>query len=169
MKHKHRLTNEGVGVNLSLVVTPFLDFSFQLLFLFVCMYQPSSLEGQIQMRLPMEAEAKGDATAPNLGEDPKVDAEITVRVKTDQGGLNVGGISQLLVIKEGKETEVKDLKELLAKLKQMRENLTNTDDIKLQGDKQLKWDRMIAVVDACRQAGFKNPGFQAPPEPGAGP
>jgi biopolymer transport protein ExbD len=174
MRRRYRTREAGLGVNLGLIITPFLDFSFQLLFLFVCLYQPSSLEGQIQMRLPMESKAKGDATEPNLGEDPKFEAEVTVVVKTEKDGQHVGSISQLLVVKDGKTTEVSDKKgkastdprDLMRLLKEMQEKLNNKDDIKLQGDRKLKWAFMVQVIDACRQAGFKNPAFQAPPEEG---
>jgi biopolymer transport protein ExbD len=172
---RHRRGDDGgLGVNLGLIITPFLDFSFQLLFLFVCLYQPSALEGQIQMRLPMPAEAKGKAEVPNMGEDPQFEAEVTIVVKTEQDGLHAGTISQLTIVRDGKTTEITDKtgrvstdpRDLLQELKKVREDLTNQDDIKLQGDKKLKWAYMIQVIDACRHAGFKNPAFQAPPDEG---
>lgn len=163
---RHGAPDEG-GVNLAWTITPFLDFAFQLLFLFVLMYEPSSMEGQMQMSLPMPAEAKGDATAPSPGdEEPKLEAELTVVVKTQHDGVNDGIISQLAVVQNGAETPVKDLKALRDHLKKVREALANKDDINLQGDGRLKWAGMFQVVDVCRAAGFKNPGFKAPPDGG---
>jgi biopolymer transport protein ExbD len=164
MSRRHRQGEAGMGVNLALIITPFLDFSFQLLFLFVCLYQPSALEGQIAMRLPQPAEARGSGDLPNEGDEPKFEAEVTVQVKTEHGGLHSGGISQIVVVRDGKSTEVKDVKELQARLEEMRSKLNNQDDIKIQGDSKLKWAGMIQIVDACRNAKFKNPAFQAPPD-----
>lgn len=165
---KRRLPPDtGGGVNLGLIVTPFLDFSFQLLFLFVCLYQPSSMEGQIQMRLPILAEKKGDATAPNPGDDdPKLEPEITVKVKANRGDLQ-GNIGQLLVVRDGRETDVRDTKELTTHLKAIREKLQNKDDFKFQADKNIKMAGVMQVVDACRFAGFRNPAFQEPIPEGA--
>src|SRR3954463_3571331 len=45
---KRRHVPEGaVGVQLSLIITPMLDMSFQLLAFFIMTYHPSALEGQI--------------------------------------------------------------------------------------------------------------------------
>ena len=44
--HKKKESGE-MGVNLGIIITPFLDMSFQLLAFFVMIYHPSALEGHI--------------------------------------------------------------------------------------------------------------------------
>lgn len=166
MSSRSRQGDAPTEVNLHVIITPMLDTCFQLLFFFIIMYRPHIMEGQMQMNLPQKAEPSGKPIEPNLTPDaePKVDAEVTVLVKTQHDGINDGIISQMVVQERGKETPVADLKALYEHLKKSRESLTNQDDIKLQGDSRLKWAGMVKVVDVCQKAGFKNPNFQAPPD-----
>src|SRR5262245_22025920 len=178
MSARRRNPEPPTEVNLGAIITPMLDTCFQLLFFFIVMYRPQIMEGQMLMSLPDKAEAKGpEASVPNLTTDiePKMEAELTVVVKTQHDGLNDGGISQLSVVERGVETPIPhtrtgeaDFKDLTAHLKKAREGLSNQEDIKVQGDGRLKWDRILKVVDACLAAGFKNPSFQAPQD-GAAP
>ena len=52
---------------------------------------------------------------------------------------------------------------LVAKLKEMRQELTQKDNIKVQGDGKLKVKSLMKVMDACKKAEFKNVSM-VPPE-----
>ena len=60
MSHRRSVAGAGsVGVQLSLIVTPMLDMSFQILAFFIMTYHPSALEGHIPGSLvPPESVAK---------------------------------------------------------------------------------------------------------------
>jgi biopolymer transport protein ExbD len=90
--HKRRHAEEGEGVNLSLVITPMLDMSFQLLAFFIMTYHPSDLEAHIDGKLlppaKVAAPSSGGAPVPKKDgkkEPPPVDVDpdaikTTVRV-----------------------------------------------------------------------------------------
>ena len=56
-KRRHNLI-EDPPVDVDLPITPMLDLAFQVLLFFILTYQPSSLEGQVEMSLPDLAQAK---------------------------------------------------------------------------------------------------------------
>jgi biopolymer transport protein ExbD len=55
-----------------------------------------------------------------------------------------------------------DLAELTQFLKPRRGDLDKPASIRIKADQRLKYSRVIDVVDACNQAGFKQVGFAAP-------
>jgi biopolymer transport protein ExbD len=69
---KHRRHGDPEGVNLALVITPFLDMSFQLLAFFIMVYHPSALEAHIDGKLlpPLKISRSGPSAA-----DPKMEKE----------------------------------------------------------------------------------------------
>src|SRR3954453_11888023 len=92
-KHKGGGSGGG-GINLSLIITPMLDMSFQLLAFFIMTYHPSALEGHIPGSLvpPENFAKKGpkDNTPaltdplPSVSEDdllPELNDAITVYIK----------------------------------------------------------------------------------------
>lgn len=168
-RHRHK-AEAGLEVNMSLIVTPFLDFTFQLLFFFVCQYRPHQVEGQWQLALPASEAAavdekqvdptKGDQDPLNLSE------EVTVIVRTQHDGQNDGAISEIKVQDrvniDGKI--IPDLAALAEYLKSQRAGLGNQEGIKIQADSRLKWAAVVRVADVCRQAGFVNVSFAPPPD-----
>lgn len=67
---------EGEGVNLTLVITPMLDMSFQLLAFFIMTYHPSALEAHIDGRLmPPEKVARAAAPQGNKDKEPPKEKE----------------------------------------------------------------------------------------------
>jgi biopolymer transport protein ExbD len=155
-------------------ITPMLDMTFQLLFFFLLNYHPSMLEGQMSMALPPDkseakAEKPQDVSTANDAETDTLPADLTVVIKTQNDGFNNGTITQLqLVGREGPQ-DVKNLDDLLAKLKEAKANggLQNANDIKLQPDSKLSWASVLKVMDVCAKADF-HVGFGAPPDRGVG-
>src|SRR5438477_11186925 len=92
----------ATGVQLSLIITPMLDMSFQILAFFIMTYHPSALEGHIPGSLvPPENFAKKSQDANiNPNENllsvppeellPELQDAITVHVKAIQKGEEVG-------------------------------------------------------------------------------
>src|SRR5947199_10346926 len=71
MKNRKHPTDSS-GVNLSLIVTPFLDMSFQILAFFIMTYHPSALEGHIPGSLvpPDQFAKKSKDSTPTPMSDP---------------------------------------------------------------------------------------------------
>src|SRR6266542_2828032 len=110
------------GVQLSLIVTPMLDMSFQILAFFIMTYHPSALEGHIPGSLvPPENFAKKSKDNTNLNPNenllsvpeeellPELQDAITVKVKAIQKGQEIGsrteGSPAQIFIKTTLETE----------------------------------------------------------------
>lgn len=173
---------EHKEVDLSSVITPMLDLSFQILAFFVMTYHPSAEEGHIRGNLlppenaAIKGEAKKDTTSVPI--DPEVKEEVKVIVKTADPGQMVGdrGTGEptqiLLVTPEATEPEtiadtndtldsgLKKLKNRLDAIKAQRAgpNLV----MKLQPDGQLKFGYAVAVWNVMRVAGFENINYVAP-------
>ncbi len=78
MLHKRYHAEESEGVNLSLVITPMLDMSFQLLAFFIMTYHPSALEAHIDGKLlPPTKTATAGAAPKKEGEKepPPIDID----------------------------------------------------------------------------------------------
>jgi biopolymer transport protein ExbD len=157
---------DGGDSNMLAVVTPFLDMTFQLLFFFMMNYNPSDLEGQMELNLPDKAESQGDPNpnpTPSGDVDPKFESDVTVVLKTQHGGQFEGAISLILVEdKSAQQTPVNDPNALLQYLTKLREGLENKESIKLQGDSRLKWSEIVKIMDICRKAEFKDVSFSPP-------
>ena len=148
-----------------------LDMAFQLLFFFIMVFNPSDLEGQLDMALPSEKEKEAhdqqDVNPKTATEkDPQLQftSDLTVKVRTQLDGVNDGEISALFVQTiDSKEEPVNGLDGLKKYLEEKRETLSNKEAIKVQGDGKLKVREMLKVMDVCRQAGFTNVSM-VPPE-----
>ena len=172
LKHTRGDHGPGTSVQLAVVITPFLDMAFQLLFFFVLTFQPASaMEGKMDFSLPAAGEAKAqrmEDVDPNKPSDADLalPAQITVLVKTIRDGVNDGNISALIVKSENGETAVPNLEALERFLKNKIEDaaLSNKDDIKIEAESKLKYACVIDVMDACLRSGFKSVGFAPPPD-----
>ena len=138
---KHRGARNTGGVDIP--ITPMLDMTFQLLFFFIINYNPSPLEGQMDLTLPTDTEAmKKENVIPqernpaDPEEAPKDPPEVTVVVKTQHDGTNDGFVSSISLKTSAREVQVvgKDnkglgpnLDELVDALKDLRENLEQQD------------------------------------------
>ncbi len=173
MSHKRgHKKDEGVGVQLNAVITPFLDMSFQLLFFFVLSFKPAeAMEGKLDFHLPATGEARArrmedvDPSKPS-DSDLALPAQVTVLVKTIRDGVNDGNISAIIIKTESGEQAVPNIETLEKILESKRKDgqLQNTDDIKIAAESKLKYACVIEVMDACIRGGFARVSFDAPPD-----
>jgi biopolymer transport protein ExbD len=154
----------------NLPITPMLDMAFQLLTFFIFTYHPSGLEGQMDLNLPSEKNARANEQQmvdPQAKSDKDQDlvppSDLTVIVRTQQDGVNNGVISALTLEQASGPKPVNDLKGLEAELTEAKKTAPN-DAIKIQGDGKLKWSAIVQVMDVCRRAGFNNISFVPPPD-----
>jgi biopolymer transport protein ExbD len=171
MSSRHK---QEAGLEPTLPITPMLDMAFQLLAFFIFTYHPSDLEGQMDLSLPSEAISKADKKEnedPTAKSDKRPDlelpADLTVIIRAVKGEVNAGSISALEVEnRAGKEPVPYDpkLQELREYLKKQHVTAENKEGIKVQGEGKLKWESLVQVMDACRDAGFNNISFVPPPD-----
>src|SRR3954452_16990093 len=142
---KHRKAEGAQGVNLSLIITPMLDMSFQLLAFFIMTYHPSALEGHIPGSLvPPENFAKkgpkdNNPTAdplPSIPEEdlvPDLNEAITVYIKAmvsdQEPKWRLEGTPSHYFIKTNVETDP-----------QLVADVTQCDK---EGIERSKWDEVI--------------------------
>jgi biopolymer transport protein ExbD len=152
----------------TLPITPMLDMAFQLLTFFIFTYHPSDLEGQMDLALPSSdskvAQKPSDVVPTESNKDnSEVQANVTVMIRSREGGEEAGKISTLTVQTDSGPEPVNTLDKLLPVLKKLSESVDNKSNIKLQADGKLKWSEVINVMDVCHKAGFTNVSFVAPP------
>jgi biopolymer transport protein ExbD len=186
MSHKRAVVESAPGVQLSLIITPMLDMSFQILAFFIMTYHPAALEGHIpgSMTPPENPAVKGkNAAAPALSipEDKlmaELDNVVTVQIKAvlpDQEaetGRKAGTPAQLflrgtidtapemLAGSDRKEFD-ESLKDLEKTLKQMA-GKGGKSDLKIAGDANLKITYLLQVYDAAKRAGYDKIHFVPP-------
>jgi biopolymer transport protein ExbD len=171
MPQERKLIEEA-EVELGRVITPFLDMAFQILFFFVMMYQPSAMEGQMDMALPPTGEGPVDkarlATASSTDATIDLPAEVEVLIRTrdieqkDQGAE--GNTGTIFVKETAREQQVDGIEALRRHLEKIRPTLNNRDAIKVQSDSKVKYGYVILVMDICRQVGFTEVAFSPPPD-----
>ncbi len=168
------------GPEVELPIVPFLDVTFQLLFFFISIFNPSGLEVQMDMSLPAAGEARAeslDKVNPDKMSDVEIEikSEVTVIVQNDNE--RVGHIGHLMVVvdkeipisRDRTMSDSEKLNELEKYLKKAQKDLTNKTDIKIQADSQLKLLFVVGVIDKCKRAGFQNIAFAPPPDLGSTP
>lgn len=160
-------------------ITPMLDMAFQLLTFFIFTYNPSALEGQMDLALPAKNEkAAHDATQvnqtteANKEETPEIPLDLNVLIQAQNVGYTI--TLEEGVVRTPMGSDLDALRKHLEKLYKDKEAGTeNKEDlkklaIKVQGDSKLKWGSVVEVMDTCRQAGFANVSFAQPPDFGQG-
>jgi len=164
-----RRRTHDAPIDIVLPITPMLDMSFQLLAFFVMTFRVvGPAEGELDMYLPKAGEAKAkvpDAVDLSKTSDADIDqsSDLSVVIEATSGG----DVSKLLVKDKAASHPVDDVKALQAKLKQMRGDLANKGNIKIEAESKLKYARLVAVMDACLAAGFTQVGFAPPPDLGS--
>jgi biopolymer transport protein ExbD len=191
MQNRNRHKNPGSqGVQLSLIVTPMLDMSFQILAFFIMTYHPSALEAHIPGNLAPENVAKkgkdnkpSDPSTSIPEEDlkPELDEALTVRVKAIGKGQEIGhyveGFPSQFFVRHSTDTQdqliaevsstvtVKQaLEKLEAKLTDMlAKKAASKANLKLVADNDLRQQFVIRTHDICKKVGFVNVHFVPPP------
>jgi biopolymer transport protein ExbD len=138
-----------------LPITPMLDMSFQLLAFFVITFNAPIKEGQLSILLPKEdpsANAVADPTVP-----PDEVLEYKVQVYSDHG--DIGAIS---FVEEAKAAEsiggVDKVSALYAKLSSLTVPKVQRK-IVIESMPDLKYGRLIELMDVCKRAGFDSVGI----------
>ena len=182
-KRKHTDDTSGGGVNLTLIITPMLDMSFQLLAFFIMTYHPSALEGHIDGKLvpPSEVATRTKMPVP-INElppdsDPDFAETLLVKIKSvakgqTEGNRHDGEPSRILLKDPQEERTITDstdatLDEGLKKLGNELKRMLNQPgavktNIKIEGDGDLKHMYVMRVYDVCKLAGYRNISFVAP-------
>ena len=130
MAHRRKKTIEGgsAPVQLSLIITPMLDMSFQILAFFIMTYHPSALEGHIAGTLapPEQVKTKGPNNEINPLEDPLSVPEddllpneaLQIKIKAVAKGQEIGsrleGQPSQLYIKQVADAQPVMLADMLA-------------------------------------------------------
>jgi len=183
MAHKKLSTEDvGGGLNLSLIITPFLDFAFQLLAFFIMTYNPSALEGHIDGTLvPGEIATQTDKPVQTdlpPDSDPELSEAVHIKIKAVPKGMDEGtrvdGQPSRIEMVRPPNPEAKIISDSNVPLDEGLQLLDNElrrilkepgaikSKIKLEGDADLKHLYMMRVYDVCRHAGYKSISFVAP-------
>jgi biopolymer transport protein ExbD len=146
-------------------ITAMLDMSFQMLIFFIMNFNPSDLEGQMDMALPARVEppAAGEGVRVEGNNEAMLPPELTILARTAHDGTNQAALSQLVVRDRTGDNPVPNLEKLTAYLAGARDGLSNKDEVLIEADSGLAWARVVEVMDAARKAGFA-PGFGTPPD-----
>ncbi len=188
MSHKRMKVQGSMGVQLSLIITPMLDMSFQILAFFIMTYHPAAMEGHIPGNLtPPEdfaKKSKDQVAAPtdplSIDEDkldPSLNDAVTVQIKAVMEGQStkriVGTPGQVFLrtnldvapeLLEGSDTG--DFQEavlplLEKRLKQMASK-GNKANLKIAGDATLRYQYLLMAYDTAKKAGFEKIHFVPP-------
>lgn len=179
------------GVNLSLIITPFLDMAFQILAFFIMTYHPSSLEGHIPGSLvpPADYAKKGKETNTNPTEAPlsvpdedlenALNDAIQIRVKSAVPGKIEGdrkpGQPTTISFKQAQDADFtpianfnvtieQSMAQLAVKLREIRAQPgSDKTNVKIEADPDLKQGFVMQVYDVCKRSGFNKVHFVPPP------
>ena len=101
---------------------------------------------------------------PDLPGDLELPSEITVLLKTQHDGSDLGGISQISVQERQGSHDEPNPEALRKYLISTRTGLSNQNDIKIQADSRLRYEYVMEIVDICNRSGFRNVSFGPPPD-----
>ncbi|HZZ81346.1 MAG TPA: biopolymer transporter ExbD [Gemmataceae bacterium] len=180
MAPKHKAAQGPAGVQFSLIITPMLDMSFQILAFFIMTYHPSALEAHIPGSLVPDNPAvhskekrdplPADAPEPIL-DLPELQDAITIQVKAINKGNDKGNPEQIflktnldidrhLIADVGQVGFEKSLSILSAELKGMKG--ANKANIKIAADGDLRQQYVMDIYDTAKRAGFDKIHFVPP-------
>jgi biopolymer transport protein ExbD len=186
MSRKLHAHAEGGGVNLGLIITPFLDMAFQVLAFFIMTYHPSALEAHVPglllppesgKRSPAKNEIVADPRAISVDPDELVEA-IHVHVPAViagriEGDRRVGDPSRILIKQQqdAKFEVVADsslqwdecLRRLEKKLREARVgSVGGKVAVKVEADGEVRQQFVMQVYDTCKRAGIDKVHFVPP-------
>src|SRR5262249_27977912 len=140
--------DEALDIDINRVITPMLDVAFQVFAFFIATFHPAQLEGVMQLSLPDTAQAQA-ATLPDAKpeksspDELELPSEITVILKTQHSGTHDGSLSQISVQERQGTKDVPSAPALRKYLEQVRQGLSNQNDIKLEADSELKYAKVV--------------------------
>jgi biopolymer transport protein ExbD len=164
---RHRTLQKDAPIDVQLPITPMLDMSFQLLAFFVMTFKAANAyEGQLDLHLPRAGVAAAKtADQVSLTENSDVDIAPASDVAVVVAARADGSVESLTVREKATATPAEDLKALKAALKKIHAELGGSQNsLKIESDGRLKYAKLVEVMDACIEAGFKQVGFAPPPE-----
>ena len=175
MRSHRRITASGEGgVNLAVIITPFLDMAFQLLAFFIMTYNPSALEGHVHGLLAAPPPAIGLGGEPEIGgEGPILEESAVVTIQAVEAGQTEGslhdGQPRRILLKRTEDATpptIVDadtgLEDGLRKLHQKLKQGESLETIRIVGDGNLQHQFVLRVYDVCKGAGCRNVAFVAP-------
>jgi biopolymer transport protein ExbD len=162
---RHRKRGDGgQEVNLSMMVTPMLDMTFQLLAFFIITFKPTPLEGQMSLLLAAEKTTGGqNLNQPVETEPVKPKVDLTAIVASEGGGIDgiqVRNGNQTAEVKGG----VEGLHTYLTNLRKEVPELSSQEEITIEASSKLEYSNLIYLMDVCMKTGFKKPAFGLPPD-----
>lgn len=101
----------------------------------------------------------GDAVDPEDG--------VTVIAHSAIGDADKGRLGSIVVrTKKGRSNiPAADWRpRLVEELRQLRKDGDVKDHVRIEAEKRVQWASVVAIMDACREAGFQNVGFAPPPD-----
>jgi len=122
---------------------------------------PSAPVGEIEMQLP------GSPRPPGMDEEFDPDRAVVIVAHVALGDADQGKIGALAVqTKRGRTTiPIAEWRpRLVDELRQLRQDPSIQDHVRIEGEKRLKWASVVEIMDACKEAGFNNIGFAPPPD-----
>jgi hypothetical protein len=179
---------QGDDIAVTLPITQFLDMAFQLLFFFMATFNPSPLEGEMDLALPTEKVARTPGNAPV---DPRIPApqgledmffDLTVEVKSETSRYSLTLVEGAVRTPITTDDPTKSLKERLSKRWHEREDsiaeksaaidVKDRDEwrkkelarlgVKLIGNRELRWEHLVEVMDVVNRSGWKTVTVAAP-------
>ncbi|HLW66573.1 MAG TPA: biopolymer transporter ExbD [Gemmataceae bacterium] len=145
-----------------LPIVPIPDLSFQSMFFLVITFNVAGYEGRLSLSLPSRGRTVRIGVPAPAAADAGVDfpSDLVVSVRTE------GDQRVHLAIRDGERImEAKDCRELTQQLSSRRaEPAVDPISLTIDVDGQIKYSRLIEVLDACKRAGFENISFAMPGE-----
>lgn len=173
--HRRSSASGEGGVNLAVIITPFLDMAFQLLAFFIMTYNPSALEGHVHglLAAPPAPVGPGDRNNGIGGDGPALEETAVITIQAAKAGQTEGGLHEgeprrilLKRTEDAAPTAIVDadtgLEEGLRKLHQKLKQGGSPETIRIVGDGDLQHQFVLRVYDVCKGAGCRNVAFVAP-------
>ena len=152
MVKRHKYTNTFVEPDLP--ITPMLDMSFQLLAFFLMTFNPSPIEGHMDMALPKEMGDANSNVVPPPDPTKEEPEELTVQVDA----TDAGAIADIRL--SSKNTSAlslgSDSAKLFSALQARRKDIGDKPaKVRLECGDNLSYKLLIKLMDEITRAGFK--------------
>ncbi len=152
MVKRHKYSNTFVEPDLP--ITPMLDMSFQLLAFFLTTFNPSPIEGHMDMALPKEMGDANSSVVPPPDPTKEEPEELTVQVDaTDAGAIADIRVGTKTITGQSLGS---DSAKMFANLQARRKELGEKPaKVRLECGDNLSYKLLIKLMDEITRAGFK--------------